>query len=108
MTKTTHEEKQRQGPGPNPYQAADVKRADGCIAGAGWPSEEQQVNRLCQAIAADFISVAGHSLGLHQTPMEGRCCRGTCSTGNSGARKRHALETLQCPHAGLLNATGCV
>ena len=24
-------------PTPNPYQASVVKRADGCIAGAGWP-----------------------------------------------------------------------
>jgi hypothetical protein len=24
---------------PNPYQASVVKRADRCIAGAGWPSE---------------------------------------------------------------------
>jgi len=31
---------------PNPYQADDVKRADDCITGAGWPAEEQQVNRL--------------------------------------------------------------
>jgi len=46
---------------PNTYQAAVVKRADGCIAGAGWPSVEQTVKRLCQAIGADLISVAGHS-----------------------------------------------
>jgi hypothetical protein len=26
----------------NPYQADDVKRADGCIAGAGWPSENKE------------------------------------------------------------------
>ena len=29
-----------------------------------------------------------------------------CSTGNSGPRKGHALETLLYPHAGLLNASG--
>ena len=29
------------GWGPNAYQASDVKRADGCIAGAGWPSENK-------------------------------------------------------------------
>ena len=27
-------------------------------------------------------------------------------TENSGARRHHALETLQCPHAGLLNTRG--
>jgi hypothetical protein len=59
--------------GSNPYQGSVVKRADGCIAGAGWPSGKQPVKRHRQASAADFISVAGHSLRLHQTPMEGRC-----------------------------------
>ena len=43
-------------------QGSGVKRADGCIAGAGWPSEKQIVSRRSQAIAADLISVAGHSL----------------------------------------------
>jgi hypothetical protein len=47
---------------PNTYQASVVKRADGCIAGAGWPSVEQTVNRYRQVFAADLISVAGHSL----------------------------------------------
>ena len=46
----------------NPYEAAGVKRADGGLAGAGWPSEKQRVNRCGQVSAADFISVAGHSL----------------------------------------------
>jgi hypothetical protein len=46
----------------NPYEASVVKWTDGCPAGAGWPSEEQQVNRRDQESAADFISVAGHSL----------------------------------------------
>lgn len=48
--------------GPNPSQASDVKRADGCITGVGWSSVKQLVNRLCQAIGADLIAVAGHSL----------------------------------------------
>ena len=60
---------------PITYQANDVKRADGCIAGAEGPSEEHLVTYLCQAIAADLISVAGHSLCLHQTPIEGQCSR---------------------------------
>jgi hypothetical protein len=46
---------------PITYQANDVKRADECIAGAEGPSEEHLVTYLCQAIAADLISVAGHS-----------------------------------------------
>ena len=46
----------------NPYQASNVKRADGCPTGAGWPSVKQVVNRHFQAIAADLISLAGHSL----------------------------------------------
>ena len=45
----------------NPYQGSGVKRADGCTTGAEWPSEEQVVNHPGQAVAADFISVAGHS-----------------------------------------------
>ena len=47
--------------GPNAYEAAVVKRADGGTTGAGWPSVKQVVNRHCQAIAADLISLAGHS-----------------------------------------------
>jgi hypothetical protein len=90
---------------PNPYQADDVKWTDRGIAGAGWPSEEQSVNPSCQAGAADFISVAGHSLGLHQAPMEGRYLLSVCGEG-SGLRRGHALETLPCPHAALLNASG--
>jgi hypothetical protein len=93
---------------PNPYEASVVKRTDGCIAGAGWPSVKHLVSHLCQAFVADLISVAGHSLGLHQTPIEGQCFCGQCSTGNSGARKRHALETLLYPRSGLLKAAGCV
>ena len=48
-------------PAPNPYQGSGVKRADECIAGAGWPSEKQRVKRPEQVSAADLISVAGHS-----------------------------------------------
>ena len=40
---------------------------------AGWPSEKQVVSRHNQALGADLISVAGRSLGLHQTPIEDRC-----------------------------------
>jgi hypothetical protein len=54
---------------PNPSQAADVKRADGCIAGAEGPSEEQLVMSLPQAIAADLIAGAAHRLELHHTPL---------------------------------------
>jgi hypothetical protein len=28
--------------GPNAYQASGVKWTDGCIAGAGWPSENKE------------------------------------------------------------------
>jgi hypothetical protein len=91
---------------PNPYEASVVKRTDGCIAGAGWPSVKHLVSHLCQAFVADLISVAGHSLGLHQTPIEGQCFCGQCSTGNSSTCKCYALETLLCPHAGPLNASG--
>jgi hypothetical protein len=31
---------------PNTYQGSVVKRTDGCIAGAEWPSVEQIVKRL--------------------------------------------------------------
>ena len=37
--------------------------------------------RLGQVIGADFISVAGHSLRLHHTPLEGQCFRGARSHG---------------------------
>ena len=73
--------------------------------GGGGAVRKQLVTRLGQAIGADFISVAGHSLGLHQTPIEDRCSRG-CSAENSGTRKCHVLETLLCPRPGLLNASG--
>jgi hypothetical protein len=33
------------GYAPNPYQASVVKRADGGIAGAGWPSAKQREKR---------------------------------------------------------------
>jgi len=45
----------------NPYEASAVKWADGCTTGVDWPSVKHIVNRLCQAIAADLISIAGHS-----------------------------------------------
>jgi hypothetical protein len=41
--------------------------------GGGVAVRKQRVNRLCQASAAVLISGAGHSLGLHQTPIEDRC-----------------------------------
>jgi hypothetical protein len=44
--------------------------------------------------------------GLHQTPIEDRCFRGTGSTGNSSPRRGYVLETLLCPHPGPLNASG--
>jgi hypothetical protein len=47
---------------PNPSQGSVVKRADVCTTGAEWLSVEQTVKHLRQAIAADFIAVAGHSL----------------------------------------------
>ena len=43
--------------------------------GGGGAVRKQLVTRLCQAIAADLIAVAGHSRQLHQTPLEGRCSR---------------------------------
>ena len=43
------------------YEASAVKWADGCTTGVDWPSVKHIVNRLCQAIAADLISIAGHS-----------------------------------------------
>ena len=60
----------------NTYEAADVKRADGCIYGGGVAVRETNGESSCQVSAADLISVAGHSLGLHQTPIEGQCFRG--------------------------------
>ena len=73
--------------------------------GGGGAVRKQKVKRQGQGLAADLLSVAGHSLGLHQTPMEGRYSL-TCGVENSGPRKGHALETLVCPRAGLLNASG--
>ena len=92
----------------NPYQAAVVKRQTGTRHGGGVAVRKQMVKHPGQASAADLILVAGHSLRLHQTPMEDQCFGGICSTGNSGTRKHHALETLLCPRAGLLKAAGYV
>jgi hypothetical protein len=57
---------------PNPYEASGVKRADVCTTGAGWPAEEHVVTHARQAVATDVISVAGPSLKLHPTPIEGQ------------------------------------
>jgi hypothetical protein len=57
----------------NPSQASVVKRADGCIAGAGWLSEAHLAIHSCHVVVADLISVAGHSLRLHQTLLEDQC-----------------------------------
>ena len=73
--------------------------------GGGGAVRKQLVTRLCQAIAADLLSVAGHSRQLHQTPLESRCSR-MLQEENSGLRRNHALETLVCPRPGLLNASG--
>ena len=73
--------------------------------GVGVAVRKQRVNRHSQISVADFISVAGHSLGLHQTPLEGRCSR-MLQEENSGLRRNHALETLVCPHSGRLTASG--
>ena len=72
--------------------------------GGGGAVRKQKVKRQGQGLAADLLSVAGHSLGLHQTPMEGRYSL-TCGVENSGPRKGHALETLVCPHPDLLNTS---
>jgi len=37
------------------------------------PSAKHTVKHLGQAIGADLISVAGHSLRLHHTPLEDHC-----------------------------------
>lgn len=74
--------------------------------GGGGPSEQQRVNRRSQGSVADLISVAGHSLWLHQTPMEAQCFGGAWSTGNSNPRRSYVLETLLCPRPGPLNASG--
>ena len=93
---------------PNPDQGSDVKRADGCMTGAGWPSVEQTVNRLAKYWRLTCLRVLGTACGLHQTPIEGQGFGGVCSTGNSGPRKGHARDTLLCPRPGLLNSAGCV
>ena len=41
--------------------------------GRGGRPKKHLVNQAYQAFAADLISSAGHSLGLHQTPIEDRC-----------------------------------
>ena len=64
-------------------------------------------DRSCQAVATDLISVAGDSLWLDQTPIEGRCSRLLLEE-NSSSRRTYALETLVCPHPGLLNTAGCI
>jgi hypothetical protein len=39
----------------------------------GWgTAARQQMKRRLRASSADLISVAGHSRGLHQTPIEAR------------------------------------
>lgn len=63
------------------------------------------MKRHYQAIAADVISVAGHSLELHQTPIEDRCSRRYAAE-NSRTRKSYVRETLGCPCPGLFNASG--
>ena len=57
-----------------PIRAPLSSGQTGALRGGG-PSEKQEVKRLRQVIGADLISVAGHSLRLHQTPIEGRCSR---------------------------------
>ena len=54
--------------------------------GRGGRPKEPLVNRLCQAVATDLISVAGHSLQLHQTPIEDRCSHSDAAE-NSRTRK---------------------
>ena len=73
--------------------------------GGGVAVRQHVVMHQAQGSVANLISVAGHSLWLHQTPIEGRYSRISCAE-NSGARRHHALETLVYPHAGLLNASG--
>ena len=90
----------------NPYQADVVKRADGCTTGAGWPSEEQLVNHLCQAIGADLISVAGHSLWAAPNTYRGSMFSYSLVYGEQWYSQDHARETLLCPRPGLLNASG--
>ena len=93
---------------PNPYEAADVKRADECTMGAGKPSEEQGMNRLCQVIGADLMSGAGHSLWAAPHTYGGSMFSYSFCAENSGTRRHHARETRLSPHAGLLNSAGCV
>ena len=58
--------------------------------GGGVAVRKHVVMHHAQVSAADLISVAGHSLGLHQTPLEGRYSRTSCVE-NSGPREGHAL-----------------
>ena len=57
-----------------PIRAPLSSGQTGALRGGG-PSEKQEVKRLRQVIGADLISVAGHSLWLHQTPIEDQCSR---------------------------------
>ena len=74
--------------------------------GAGWPSVKHTVKRRDQVSAADLISVAGHSLSCTKHLLRVNVSVEQCSTGNSGTRKCHALETLLCPRPGPVNASG--
>ena len=71
-------------------------------------SVKQTVSRRSQVSAADLISVAGHSLSCTKHLLRVDVSRAISATGNSGTRRRHALETLVYPHAGLLKVAGCV
>jgi hypothetical protein len=73
--------------------------------GGGVAVRKYLVIHQAQVSMADLISVAGHNLWPNQTPIEGRWSL-TLSVENSGLRGGYALETLLCPHAGLLNASG--
>ena len=64
------------------------------------------VIRRGQARAADVIAGAGHSLGCTTHLWRVEVARGTDLAGHRGARRGHARDTLQCPHAGPVNASG--
>ena len=64
--------------------------------GGGVAVRKQRVNRLCQAIAADLISVAGHSLWLYQTPMEGQMFQWSHGPRETVAPARATPEKLFC------------
>ena len=55
-------------------------------AGAGWPSAKQRVDRRGQAVGADLIAVAGHSLGCTKHPALGRSTLDLCDS-TEGSRK---------------------